>query len=221
MTKDDEMKSYMLNLQSGRLRYLDFEVSLDNLDRVKNIKGMGSSCIKKIREYLETGGRRCSRIEEFEKDELRMAMKAIKIIWGVGQATVSKSGALHVLCMLRLAHQVEFTIQISQAKVLVNQGYRTIEEVRRDVKSGALSSFNANQKIGLKYYDDFLEKMDRKEVEVIADIVTKAVLERYTEAKVHIMGSYRRGKNACGDIDLLITDPEMLRRHPVEPWVSS
>jgi DNA polymerase lambda len=57
--------------------------------------------------------------------------------------------------------------------------------------------------------------MDRKEVEAIGDIVTKAVLERFPKASVVIMGSYRRGKSTCGDIDLLITHPDYVESTPI------
>lgn len=60
---------------------------------------------------------------------------------------------------------------------------------------------NENHKTGIKYYDDFLQKMNRQEVEQIADIVKMATWERFPKAKVTIMGSYRQGKETCGNID--------------------
>jgi DNA polymerase lambda len=57
--------------------------------------------------------------------------------------------------------------------------------------------------------------MDRKEVEAIGDIVTKAVLERFPKASVMIMGSYRGGKSTCGDIDLLIMHPDYVESTPI------
>lgn len=99
-------------------------------------------------------------------------------------------------------------------------GYRTIKQVRDDLESGVLQQkcpLNRNQQIGLRYYEDFLDRFPRAEVEEIAAIVKKAVRERYPDAEVDIMGSYRRGKSTCGDVDLLITspDPQYAR---VTPW---
>jgi len=96
----------------------------------------------------------------------------------------------------------------------VKQGYKTIEQVRKGIASGALHDFTPNQKIGVKFYEDFLERFDRAEVEEIAKIVKNAVHERYPEADVVIMGSYRRGKSKCGDIDLLITSPRYVKTTP-------
>lgn len=102
----------------------------------------------------------------------------------------------------------------AKAELLVSQGYRTIQQVREGIASGVLNDFSVNQKIGVKYYEDFLEKMERSEVEQIAGIVKKAVQERYPEADVITMGSYRRGKPTCGDIDLLIISPRYVKTTP-------
>ncbi len=96
-------------------------------------------------------------------------------------------------------------------------GYETIDQIRNDLDAGILEQkfrLNSNQRIGIKYYEDFLEKMTRKEVEQIADIVKEATLERFPKANITIMGSYRRGKETCGDIDLLITEPSYSKVTP-------
>ena len=96
-------------------------------------------------------------------------------------------------------------------------GYETIDQIRNDLDAGILEQkfpLNSNQRIGIKYYEDFLEKMTRKEVEQIADIVKEATWERFPKANITIMGSYRRGKETCGDIDLLITEPSYSKVTP-------
>ena len=65
------------------------------------------------------------------------------------------------------------------------------------------------QKIGLKYHEDFLERIPRDEVTLLSDKVTQAVASIFksTASKINIVtaGSYRRGRETCGDIDILIT----------------
>jgi DNA polymerase lambda len=90
---------------------------------------------------------------------------------------------------------------------LLSSGYETIDQVKEAVKSGKLV-LERNQYIGLDYYDDIQEEMVRSEVEKIAAIITDAFKMRYPSAEITIMGSYRRGKSACGDVDLLITHPD-------------
>lgn len=66
-----------------------------------------------------------------------------------------------------------------------------------------------NARIGVKFYEDFQEKMGRLEVEQIGEIVSKAVKKYFRDAEVSIMGSYRRGSERCGDVDILITHPKV------------
>lgn len=88
MQKSDPFRALTNNLISGRLLQLDFEVTLDNLDKVKQIKGIGDSSVKKMKQCLERGDGKCVKIEEYENDKDRMGMRAMKNIWGVGQAKV-------------------------------------------------------------------------------------------------------------------------------------
>jgi len=62
-----------------------------------------------------------------------------------------------------------------------------------------------NQKLGLKYYEDSLERIPRKEME----LHEKKIMSFLPEGiKGIIVGSYRRGLESSGDIDVLIKIPE-------------
>ena len=62
-----------------------------------------------------------------------------------------------------------------------------------------------NQKLGLKYYEDSLERIPRKEME----IHEKKIMSFLPEGiKGIIVGSYRRKAESSGDIDVLIKIPE-------------
>lgn len=82
------------------------------------------------------------------------------------------------------------------------QGYRTLDDLR---ESGIL---NRQQLIGIKYYDDFIERMQRSEVEEIEAKVKEVALSIRTGLEVVTCGSYRRGKPTCGDVDILISHPD-------------
>ena len=71
---------------------------------------------------------------------------------------------------------------------------------------------NDVQKKGLKYYDDVLERIPRKEInkynkvlQIYFKIVKKAMKNK--EATMEIVGSWRRGAKTSGDIDIIICDP--------------
>ena len=75
------------------------------------------------------------------------------------------------------------------------------EKVKKDP-----SILTANQTIGLKYYEDFNERMPRAEATTIADAIKSGATKIFKKnIIVTACGSYRRGKKNCGDVDCLIT----------------
>lgn len=96
---------------------------------------------------------------------------------------------------------------------LVKSGYTTIEKVRNGIKSGTLQ-LEERALVGVQFYEDFQEKMNRNEVEQISAIVKKAVLSLLPDAQVSTMGSFRRGKEQCGDVDILITHTKYVKNAP-------
>lgn len=180
LNDQDRWKSYSLRIASGRLMNLDFEVSTDpeTISRLKQIKGFGDGTIDKILQFLNDG--KLHRIEEFQKDPDRMAIKLLTDIWGIGMA---------------------------RAKELSNQGYKNVKMVRNGLRRGQIV-LDRNQLVGVECYDDILDRMDRFEVETIANIVEKAADALFPGIEVSIMGSYRRGKRTCGDVDLHLTHPK-------------
>ena len=81
----------------------------------------------------------------------------------------------------------------------IAQGYRTLE----DLKTKA--DLTPNQRVGVEHYDDFLQRIPRAEVEEHAEIVRQALRDIDPELQAIVGGSYRRGSNDSGDIDMLIT----------------
>lgn len=91
-----------------------------------------------------------------------------------------------------------------KAKQLVDAGVKTIDELRG--RQDEL--LNDIQKVGLKYYEQIQERIPRSEIEEyhnIFDNVFKEAANGSTDAKFEIVGSYRRGAQTSGDIDVIIT----------------
>ncbi|THH33346.1 hypothetical protein EUX98_g800 [Antrodiella citrinella] len=83
-------------------------------------------------------------------------------------------------------------------------GCRTLD----DLKNGKFGiKLSTAQRIGLKFYDDINTRMPRAEAKEIFDLIKPIALEIDPKLFVEIMGSYRRGKADCGDIDIMITRP--------------
>ena len=89
-----------------------------------------------------------------------------------------------------------------KAKELVEKGIRTISELR-DKKDDVLNNV---QQIGLKYYEDILERIPRKEIDDYQAKLDSLFQRNNTfDGKYEIVGSYRRGLTSSGDIDVIIT----------------
>ncbi len=87
---EDAWKAYSFHVTAGRLRQLDFEIRDDPamLSKIRKIPGFGDSTLRMIQEYLSTGT--FQRIEAFEADPDRIAMKRMMSIWGVGRVKVGR-----------------------------------------------------------------------------------------------------------------------------------
>ena len=98
-----------------------------------------------------------------------------------------------------------------KAKELVEKGIVSIEQLRERQNE----VLNNVQKVGLKYYEDILEKIPRSEIDEYNEIfkdVFKTVSD--SDSRYEIVGSYRRGALSSGDIDVIITSksPEVFVR---------
>ncbi|CAL8330333.1 unnamed protein product [Lota lota] len=88
------------------------------------------------------------------------------------------------------------------AQLWYQQGFRTLEDIRTK------ANLSNTQKIGLKHYDDLLDRMPREEAAAIEKLVREAVQAIDPNLLAMACGSYRRGKATCGDVDVLITHPD-------------
>ncbi|KAI1896829.1 hypothetical protein AGOR_G00098890 [Albula goreensis] len=88
------------------------------------------------------------------------------------------------------------------AQLWFQQGFRTLDDVRTK------ATLSSQQKIGLKHYDDFLDRMSRDEAAAIEKTVKDAAQSLNPGLLAIACGSYRRGKATCGDVDVLITHPD-------------
>lgn len=89
-----------------------------------------------------------------------------------------------------------------KAGELIQKGIRNIEQLKERKEE----LLNNVQKMGLKYYDDVSKPIPRGDIDMFKKMFDgefKKVAEE--DSKYEIVGSYRRGKKASGDIDVIIT----------------
>jgi DNA ligase (NAD+) len=86
-----------------------------------------------------------------------------------------------------------------KAKELADQDIVSISQLRENQQL-----LNDIQKVGLYYYEDILERIPRSEIEEYKTIFENT-FPKGADGKMEIVGSYRRGAESSGDIDVIIT----------------
>ena len=103
-----------------------------------------------------------------------------------------------------------YAIGPKNAKKLFDEhGITTITELKKALKKNA-DILNNKQKIGLKYHTDLQTRIPREEIDKYRDIIQTLCTTVSPNIEMSINGSYRRGQETSGDIDILITsiDPD-------------
>jgi len=140
---------------------------------IKNGFSNPKKILRKIEEILDTG--KLKEVMSYKISPEIQAEKIFKSIYAIGP---------------------------SKAKQLVSRGIYSISELRKQIKINP-QILNIKQKIGLKYYEDLLTRIPRKEIDLYQNIFKE--MGKRLNICINIAGSYRRGVLNSGDIDLLIT----------------
>jgi len=134
---------------------------------------------------------------------------------GIGETIMSKLVEYSETGTLRLLEREKnnpeniltdvYGIGPKKAKDLVAKGITSIGQLREQQDK----LLNDVQKVGLKYYEDILERIPRAEIDRYADVFGLVFDKvKVDGAKYEIVGSYRRGAQSSGDIDVIITSPQ-------------
>jgi len=149
------------------------------------VPGVGDKIQKKISEFLTTG--KISEAEELRQSPPIMARHELGQLLGVGPAT---------------------------AKKWVEMGISNLAQLSEQVALGRVK-LNHMQELGLKYRADLRKSVPRAEVTSIGKYIINTIMWISPTAKCEIVGSYRRGAQESGDVDIIVSsekhfDPELL-----------
>lgn len=108
-----------------------------------------------------------------------------------------------------------YDVGLKRANVFINQGYRTLDDL---VEKAALSR---NQRIGIDHFDDLNTRIPRAEVEALGNLVRRAGHEIDPRVEMLIGGSYRRGSDSSGDVDLIITKKGTTMSRDLGPFLET
>ncbi len=86
-------------------------------------------------------------------------------------------------------------------------GLRNIDDIKKGIEENKISSTH-HINLGLKYYDDLKERIPRNEIDKMKKIIEKTLKKIDKDLIFEICGSYRRGQESSGDIDVIISNPK-------------
>jgi DNA polymerase beta len=157
------------------------------------IKGIGKGISSKIDEILATGTLKILNPDEdiLVKELSLKQSNEFKSITGLGNTRIAKLNQLGIFNITQLRENAQ--------------------------KEEVIKLMTDHINIGIKYYEDFNEKIPRDEIsqyKVIFDKVFDKLGFIY-----EICGSYRRMKDECGDMDILITHPSFVTESIIDKSV--
>ena len=143
--------------------------------QARELPRVGEKIAQKIEEFLTTG----TLMELEQNNELVRQSEVIRLftsILGVGFSTAQK---------------------------WYKKGYRTQADLKEAVKKRSIR-LNRTQMFGLNYFDEISKKMNRVEMEGVAQYVRESLNTIKTNYIITIVGSYRRGSTKSKDVDIVI-----------------
>ncbi len=155
--------------------------------------------------YLQSG-------EEFAK------MMKEKNIKGIGKGTIDRLNEIIQTHSLKELNQENEKNEIfslfktitgvgdKRAEEWYQGGYRTLSDISQAIYDKKISSTH-HIDLGLKYYEDLKERIPRDEIDKMKKKIKKIVKTINKDLIFEICGSYRRGEETSGDMDLLFTNP--------------
>nr|UWK20214.1 DNA polymerase family X member [Trichoderma stromaticum] len=90
------------------------------------------------------------------------------------------------------------------ARQFFKRGWRDLD----DIVEYGWHSLSRVQQIGVKFYDEFQLKIPREETEAIGSVILAHARRIHPGFQMVIVGSYRRGKPASGDVDVVLSHPD-------------
>ena len=190
----------MAALPSGRLneRFIDLMEQLSNI-MLKQGEPFRARAYQKAQESIMS----------FQDDIV--SPEQLKGLPGIGSTIMEKLNEYMATGTLKVIEREKnnpvniladiYGIGPKKAKELVEKGIVSIAQLRENQQM-----LNDIQKVGLRYYEDVLKRIPRSEIEQYETIFVNDFKKVATPtSRFEIVGSYRRGAQNSGDIDVIIT----------------
>ncbi|KAL8707553.1 MAG: hypothetical protein Q9220_007445 [cf. Caloplaca sp. 1 TL-2023] len=156
-----------------------YPYAIQSTGEVLTLPGCDQKIARLFHEWQTSTDRRIQAVKDIADDSALNVIRLFYEIWGVGATTA----------------QVFY----------YDKKWRDLD----DIVEFGWNSLSRVQQIGVKYYDEFLLKIPRGDVERIAATVTEHA-RKVVDDRIEcvIVGGHRRGKAESGDVDLILSHPE-------------
>ena len=156
---------------------LMYEEPVYDIDKLINVKGIGKGIVNTLKDKLINNPDQQESVDPEKKAKYDL-LEALTNIHGVGP---------------------------KNAETLINKGIVSIADLRSKLETDP-KLLNDVQKKGLKYYEDILQRIPRSEIETYEKMFLDVFDEiKEEDSRFIIVGSYRRGAETSGDIDIFIS----------------
>jgi len=180
-----DKKPFSVRAYATVLRHLEAHPApIRSLAEIPAFQGVGEKIKKKMEEIVETG-----RLEAAEKAKVDYPLDALALFGGI------------------------YGIGPVKARELVDMGLRTLTDLRVELHMRP-DLLHEKQKAGLFYYEDLVERIPREEMreheaylQGVVDTVRSPLSRGAGDVSLTIVGSYRRGAETSGDVDVLLRVP--------------
>ncbi|KAL7672832.1 hypothetical protein ACOME3_007712 [Neoechinorhynchus agilis] len=194
-----EIGEYELNVNKQRFKYNAYRKAAESVRQY-------TKCITSVEE--------ARKLVRLKLPRLRISIGAFKE--GVGARIAEKIGEFlskgEINKYIEVhndekAHIIEKLSSVSgigpsTARKLYDDGVRSIEDLQ-----AIKSNLTHHQQIGLKYYEEFMQRIPRTEMTSLSEFIRRSIHEFDNRYKVESVGSYRRGMASSRDLDILLTHP--------------
>lgn len=154
---------------------------------LKGIPGIGSRTLLKIDEILATDDLKLLR--DLKKDKNIMARIELQKVMGIGPKLSKKL--------------------VEKDKIM------SVRQLDNAYKKGKIDLTHM-QIIGLKYFNKLTSKIPRSEITQYKNKFENTLKKKFPDINVHMAGSYRRGKNVSGDIDMILVSPKIKTKYELD-----
>ena len=165
----------------GLLKLYPHKITLDNVDNLKHIAGIGKKTILRIKEILNNGY--LKEVEQYNQSKNDLIINELETVIGIGNTI---------------------------ARTLVKQGITSIHDLKQKIKKKQII-VNEQIILGLKYHGKFFGNIPHYEITLIKHFINSIFNKLNKSLNIHekyifkICGSYRRLKKTSNDIDILVS----------------